>query len=101
MNENLYVNLRILIYDRIFNVGVDIEEPEQSFDLSPVESKSGLKSHRGFSFEDDDMNGYEDAVTFSLGGVSHEQSGWEPFTIHYALRNGHMYALCPVIPFGR
>ncbi|EIE79701.1 hypothetical protein RO3G_04406 [Rhizopus delemar RA 99-880] len=85
---------------RIFNVGVDIEEPEQSFDLSPVESKSGLKSHRGFSFEDDDMNGYEDAVTFSLGGVSHEQSGWEPFTIHYALRNGHMYALCPVIPFG-
>lgn len=88
---------------RIFNIGVDIEQPEQSFDLSPAEGNEsiGVSLGRGFTFEDDDVNGYEDVVAFSLGGSSHEGSGWEPFTIHYALRNGHMYALCPVIPFGR
>ncbi|RCI05659.1 hypothetical protein CU098_011899 [Rhizopus stolonifer] len=87
---------------RIFNIGVDIEQPEQSFDLSPAEGNEsiGVSLGRGFTFEDDDVNGYEDVVAFSLGGSSHEGSGWEPFTTHYALRNGHMYALCPVIPFG-
>ncbi|CEI94981.1 hypothetical protein RMCBS344292_09182 [Rhizopus microsporus] len=86
---------------RIFDASTDIDEPEQTFDLSPVK-KSPSRSvtpGRGFTFEDDDVNGYEDAVTFSLGGKSHKQSGWEPFSIFYALRSGHMYALCPVIPF--
>ena len=92
----------VFVY-RIFDASTDIDEPEQTFDLSPVK-KSPSRSvtpGRGLTFEDDDVNGYEDAVTFSLGGKSHKQSGWEPFSIFYALRSGHMYALCPVIPFRR
>ncbi|KAG1450550.1 hypothetical protein G6F56_008317 [Rhizopus delemar] len=86
---------------RIFDMSTDIEEPEQSFDLSPIENNSETNTdlNRGFSFQEKDVNGYEDAVTFSLGGNSQEQSGWEPFTVYYALRNGHIYSICPVIPF--
>jgi hypothetical protein len=82
---------------------MDIEEPEQSFDLSPVQQKPITEqsvSGIGFSFDDED-NTDEDAVSFSLGGPSKDQSGWEPFTVFYTLRNGHMYALCPVIPYRR
>ncbi|KAG2207189.1 hypothetical protein INT47_012242 [Mucor saturninus] len=82
---------------RIFDVSVDIEEPEQTFDLSPNE-KSEKSSQGGFSL-DDDESGEEDAVTFSLGNISRDTSGWEPFTVFYALRSGHIYSLCPVIPF--
>jgi hypothetical protein len=87
--------------DRIYNVSSDLEEPEQLFDLSPVEQtqKSG-KTQGGFSFDDED-NADEDAVTFTLGGMSKDQSGWEPFTVFYALRSGHVYSLCPVIPYRR
>lgn len=85
---------------RIFDISVDIEEPEQSFDLSPAEKPTTEKS-RGFSFDDTEDNGEEDAVTFSLGGPSQDQSGWETFTVFYALRSGHIYALCPVIPYRR
>lgn len=83
----------------IFDISVDIEEPEQTFDLSPNE-KSEKNSQGGFSF-DDDESGEEDAVTFSLGNISQDTSGWEPFTVFYALRSGHIYALCPVIPYKR
>lgn len=79
---------------------MDIEEPEQCFDLSPVQQKTPdqkNKSKIGFSFDDED-NSDEDAVSFSLGGASKDTSGWESFTVFYSLRNGHMYALCPVIP---
>ncbi|KAI9244347.1 hypothetical protein BY458DRAFT_447831 [Sporodiniella umbellata] len=87
---------------RIFNIGDSIDQPEQEFDLSSVENREHVAESpsRGFVFEEDDVNGYEDVAAFSLGGSSHSQSGWEVFTIHYALRNGHMYALCPVVPFG-
>ncbi|CEP12760.1 hypothetical protein [Parasitella parasitica] len=87
---------------RIFDVSNDIETPEQSFDLSPSEQKPSIApptQRIGFSFDDDDDNADEDAVTFALGGPSKDNSGWEPFTIFYALRGGHIYSLCPVIPF--
>lgn len=83
---------------RIFDISVDIEEPEQSFDLSPADNAVVEKS-RGFSFNNDEDDGEEDAVTFSLGGPSQDGSGWETFTVFYALRSGHIYALCPVIPY--
>ncbi|KAG0769289.1 hypothetical protein G6F33_003810 [Rhizopus arrhizus] len=66
---------------RMFDISTDIDDPEQSFDL----------------FQNN--NASETAVTFSIGGTSHDQNGWEPFTIYYALRNGQIYMLCPVIPF--
>ncbi|KAI8975092.1 hypothetical protein BDF20DRAFT_876853 [Mycotypha africana] len=83
---------------RIFDISADIDTPEQSFDLSPAEksSVSSNQSNVGFSVDVSDCS--EDAVTFSLGGASKEESGWEPFTIFYALRSGHIYALCPVLP---
>lgn len=67
----------------MFDISTDIDDPEQSFDL----------------FQNN--NASETAVTFSIGGTSHDQNGWEPFTIYYALRNGQIYMLCPVIPFKR
>lgn len=79
---------------------MDIEEPEQSFDLSPADN-AVLEKSRGFSFNNDEDDGEEDAVTFSLGGPSQDGSGWETFTVFYALRSGHIYALCPVIPYRR
>lgn len=87
--------------DRIYNVSSDLEEPEQLFDLSPVEQKSESDGKvGGLSFIDED-SADEDAVTFTLGGTSKDQSGWEPFTVFYALRSGHVYSLCPVIPYRR
>lgn len=89
-------------YIRIFDVSNNIEQPEQSFDLSPLERKSTTVSpiqRIGFSIDNDEENSDEDAVTFTLGGSSKDKSGWEPFTVFYALRNGHIYSLCPVIPF--
>lgn len=84
----------------MFNISEDIDEPEQVFDLSPVSAQKQVTSTRGgFSFDDDDHDGEEDAVTFSVGGTSQDQSGWEPFTIFYGLRNGHLYSICPVIPY--
>ncbi|GAA5817570.1 hypothetical protein MFLAVUS_011118 [Mucor flavus] len=85
---------------RMFDISKDIDEPEQEFDLSPVSTQKQVTNTRGgFSFDDDDHDGEEDAVTFSVGGTSQDQSGWEPFTIFYGLRNGHLYSICPVIPY--
>ncbi|KAI8647071.1 hypothetical protein BD408DRAFT_479486 [Parasitella parasitica] len=87
---------------RIFDVSNDIENPEQSFDLSPLEQKPSTTppiQRIGFSIDDDSDNSDEDVVTFTLGGPSKDKSGWEPFTVFYALRGGHIYSLCPVIPF--
>lgn len=84
-------------------MSVDIGEPEQSFDLSPNVSTpvKEQQQRQGFSIDDQD-SGDEDAVTFSIGaGLSQDQSGWEPFTVFYALRSGHLYSLCPVIPYRR
>lgn len=58
-----------------------------------------MQTRIGFSVDDDEENSDEDAVTFTLGGSSKDKSGWEPFTVFYALRSGHIYSLCPVIPF--
>ncbi|GAN03513.1 conserved hypothetical protein [Mucor ambiguus] len=86
---------------RIFDISCDIEVPEQSFDLSPLDLVTitqPIKRLGSFNVDDQD-NSDEDVVSFTLGGLSKDKSGWEPFTVFYALRNGHMYSLCPVIPF--
>ncbi|KAI8336018.1 hypothetical protein BD560DRAFT_360066 [Blakeslea trispora] len=82
---------------RIFDVSVDINEPEQSFDLSPAIQTPKNQSKMGFSLDDDNTD--EDAVAFTLGSNSTATSGWETFTVFYTLRSGHLYALCPVIPY--
>lgn len=86
----------------MFNVINDPEAPEQTFDLSPVQRKRNNNSRpsRGI-IVDDEMDADEEAVTFTLGGSSYKNSRYEPFTVYYALRNGHLYALCPVLPFNR
>ncbi|KAL0088539.1 hypothetical protein J3Q64DRAFT_1875667 [Phycomyces blakesleeanus] len=82
---------------RMFDVSKDIEEAEQSFDLSPLSRKKPSK-FKGFSFSEY-MGPSEEAVSFSLGGDSNKDGGWEAFTVYFALRNGHVYALCPVLPY--
>ncbi|KAG1086183.1 hypothetical protein G6F42_021092 [Rhizopus arrhizus] len=86
---------------RIFDISCDIEVPEQSFDLSPLDLVTITQPIKrlGSITVDDQDNSDEDVVSFTLGGPSKDKSGWEPFTVFYVLRNGHMYSLCPVIPF--
>jgi hypothetical protein len=85
----------------MFNIGDDISEPEQTFDLSPADKTNTTRNTGGISLDDDDDDD-EDAVAFSFSGKQSEKdNGWESFTMYYALRNGHMYALCPVIPYTR
>ncbi|KAG0171462.1 hypothetical protein DFQ28_005138 [Apophysomyces sp. BC1034] len=83
---------------RMFDISSDIESPEQVFDLAPSQRKRVPAPKRGVFFTDD-LDTDEEAVSFSLGGPSKDDSGWEPFTVYYALRAGHIYALCPVLPF--
>ncbi|KAI9025024.1 hypothetical protein CLU79DRAFT_745892 [Phycomyces nitens] len=82
---------------RMFDVSKDIEEAEQSFDLSPLSRKKPSK-FRGFTFVEE-MGPGEEAVSFALGGESTKDGGWEAFTVYFGLRNGHVYALCPVLPY--
>ncbi|KAI8883273.1 hypothetical protein K501DRAFT_219550 [Backusella circina FSU 941] len=82
---------------RMFNVGEDISEPEQTFDLSPADKANSTQYTGGISVDDDND---EDAVSFTFSGKESEKgNGWESFTVYYALRNGHMYSLCPVLPY--
>ncbi|KAI9250051.1 nucleoporin Nup88 [Sporodiniella umbellata] len=77
---------------RIYDVSMDIEEPEQSFELSTTKSSNKEENKHTLA------SGHN-VATFTLGGQSQEQSYWEPFTVYYALCNGDMYSICPVIPF--
>lgn len=85
---------------RMFDVSGNIDEAEQTFDLAPAHAKdkSSMEPVRGIVL-DDDLDPDEDVVTFTLGGNSQDGRNWEPFTVYYALRNGHIYALCPVLPY--
>ncbi|CAO3641666.1 unnamed protein product [Cunninghamella blakesleeana] len=44
------------------------------------------------------MDEGEEVVSFSLGETSQDTSNWEPFTLYYTLKNGLIYAICPVLP---
>ncbi|KAG2224544.1 hypothetical protein INT45_004389 [Circinella minor] len=85
---------------RLFDVSGNINEPEQLFDLTPTFGNTIFtkrRPRRGISV-DDDLGSEEEAVTFTVGGKSEKESAWEPFTVYFALRNGDIYALCPVLP---
>ncbi|CAO3591650.1 unnamed protein product [Absidia cylindrospora] len=85
---------------RMFDVSVDTNTPEQKFNLAVSQRKQSATTTTSFGISaDDEMDEEEEVATFTLGGPSHDTSGWEPFTVYYALNNGHMYALCPVLPF--
>ncbi|KAI8078740.1 uncharacterized protein BX664DRAFT_389129 [Halteromyces radiatus] len=83
---------------RMFDVSTNIDDPEQQFDLTSSQRKSSSKIQQTSITVDDEMEQDEEVSTFALGGISHDSSGWEPFTVYYTLENGHMYALCPVLP---
>ncbi|ORZ20684.1 hypothetical protein BCR42DRAFT_409282 [Absidia repens] len=84
---------------RMFDVSVDTNTPEQKFNLAVSQRKQPTTTTSFGISADDEMDEEEEVATFTLGGPSHDTSGWEPFTVYYALKNGHMYALCPVLPF--
>jgi hypothetical protein len=88
----------------IFDVATNIDTPEQIFDLAATQRKQATMttSSRQFGISaDDEMEENEEVASFDLGGISLDTSKWEPFTVYYALKNGHIYALCPVLPYKR
>lgn len=86
----------------MFDVSMDTNTPEQKFNLTVSQRKHSATTTTSFGISaDDEMDEDEEVATFTLGGPSQDTSGWEPFTVYYALKNGHMYALCPVLPFQR
>ncbi|KAI9307823.1 hypothetical protein BJ944DRAFT_247092 [Cunninghamella echinulata] len=80
----------------IFDISRDVNDAEQLFDLASSQRKTVPKVgiHALDVINDD-----EEVVSYSLGGISHDTSGWETFTLYYTLKNGLIYALCPVLPF--
>ncbi|KAI8142425.1 hypothetical protein BJV82DRAFT_539839 [Fennellomyces sp. T-0311] len=84
---------------RMFDVSGSIDESEQTFDLSPTYQRNNARRPSRGIVLDDDLGSEDEAVSFAVGGKSQKGSGWEPFTVYFTLRNGHTYALCPVLPF--
>jgi hypothetical protein len=85
----------------MFDVSMDTNTPEQKFNLSVSQRKHSATTTSFSISADDELEEDEEVATFTLGGPSQDTSGWESFTVYYALKNGHMYALCPVLPFKR
>jgi nucleoporin NUP82 len=85
---------------RMYDLSQDLEEPEQSFDISPATTRFVHKSTKKFSYSAEDIaDDREDAVSFCFGDADEATNGWEAFSIFYVLRNGHIYVLCPVLPY--
>jgi len=61
---------------RLYNCHVSTTEPEQTFYLTDA----------------------VDPISFSFGGSSYLDS-WQRFTIFLLMRSGHIYAICPVVPY--
>ncbi|ORX57000.1 hypothetical protein DM01DRAFT_1239881 [Hesseltinella vesiculosa] len=80
----------------MFDISADVNSPEQLFDLSVVSRK---KKPQAMTIScEDEMDDRDQIATFTLGGPSEDTSGWEPLTVYYASTDGHLYALCPVLP---
>ena len=62
-------------------------------DQSPATSK--LCANKGFSPDSFEM---EVAAACFGGGRSADQNGWAPMTLWIAMREGDVYALCPLLP---
>lgn len=94
-----HTSLFILTSDAIlreFDPTVNTEEPLQTFHFVSQHLKKG----NSFSFNDP---GETEAVsfTFACGRASNGAKGysdWTPLTIYGLMRNGDIYALCPVCP---
>ncbi|KAI9022257.1 hypothetical protein CLU79DRAFT_751858 [Phycomyces nitens] len=75
---------------RMFDICKNYDKPEKSFDLSPLQSTTkNLVS---------DFNDTAKVTSFTTGGPSSDSNQWEPLTVYFTLDNGHIYALCPVLP---
>jgi hypothetical protein len=61
---------------RLYNCHGPVEQPEQNFYLTDA----------------------LDPISFSFGGSSYLDS-WHRFTIFLLMRSGHIYAICPVVPY--
>lgn len=66
-----------------------LELPDQTFDLNLL---SGRERHRT-SFTPDPESFEPASCCFGSGDLC-----WRPFTIYVLMRNGDIYALCPVVP---
>lgn len=98
--DTVPVTCKRVLLCRIFDVGVNADQEEQKFDLSPT-PRGRTSAGCGFS-PDDDFDEQEEAVSFVLGKPNGNDDGsWESFTVYYTLRNGHIYAMCPILPCRR
>jgi len=61
---------------RLYNCHLSTTEPEQNFYLTDA----------------------LDPISFSFGGSTYLDS-WQRFTIFLLMQSGHIYAICPVVPF--
>lgn len=85
---------------RMFDLAKDLDEPEQLFDLSPATNRFVSKPTKKFSYSAADIaDDREDAVSFCFGDSTETTNGWEAFSIFYVLRNGHIYVICPILPY--
>lgn len=81
---------------REFDPTVDAEEPLQSFSFIQ-------KKKKGNTFKMDDEDSTE-AVSFAFGCGNRNATGargnsdWTPLTVYGLMRNGDIFALCPVCP---
>lgn len=73
---------------REYSIGYDAEEPAQTVDLRPSESRG----RGGFSSDD---AGEGTAVAFCLG---EGKGDWRPLTLYALMRSGDIVAVCPFLP---
>ncbi|KAJ3358921.1 hypothetical protein HDU91_005064 [Kappamyces sp. JEL0680] len=78
---------------RMFNVSVDVDEPEQWQVTRSDTFGTAEPSRKGFG---PNMEEYE-AVGFSLGAL-HDGGGWGCLTVTAVLASGDTVGVCPVLP---
>lgn len=81
---------------REFDPTVDAEEPLQSFSFVQKKKKANT-----FNMDDEEST---EAVSFAFGCGSRNATGargnsdWTPLTVYGLMRNGDLFALCPISP---
>ncbi|OLL25409.1 Nucleoporin nup82 [Neolecta irregularis DAH-3] len=78
---------------RLYDLALSYNEPEQTIDLFPsrYETRS-LSNKKGlFIAGEDEIEAA--SCTFGTG-----TDDWSPFSVYIVMRNGDIYAVCPVVP---
>ncbi|KAI8897250.1 hypothetical protein BC833DRAFT_594517 [Globomyces pollinis-pini] len=78
---------------RMFNVLVDLEEPEQCFSLCQKDTP-GKIGGKAFGLNVEKYH----ARTFTLGTFNSVKDGWSIVTVYGLLESGDLVSICPVLP---